>query len=100
MRRRRRGARRDTDLCSGPARLTQALGIDRSFDGADLAAGRHLFIERVRARRLPARSIEATPRIGVAYAGSWAARPLRFAVRGNPHVSRTPASRNSRARRP
>ncbi len=29
-------ARRDRDLTSGPARLTQALGIDGTFDGADI----------------------------------------------------------------
>ncbi len=29
-------ARRDRDLTSGPARLCQALGIDDTFDGADL----------------------------------------------------------------
>lgn len=31
-------ARRDRDLCSGPAKLTQALGIDGELDGADLVA--------------------------------------------------------------
>ena len=32
-------ARRDRDLCSGPAKLTQALGIDGTLDGANLMAG-------------------------------------------------------------
>ena len=33
-----RAARRDRDLCSGPAKLTQALGIDGALDGADLVS--------------------------------------------------------------
>ena len=39
--RERRGpvALRDRDLCSGPAKLCQAFGIDRAFDGADLVKG-------------------------------------------------------------
>jgi len=39
MRRARPAARTDRDLCSGPARLCQALGIDRAHDGADLVTG-------------------------------------------------------------
>ena len=32
-------ARTERDLCSGPAKLTQALGIDGALDGADLVSG-------------------------------------------------------------
>ena len=39
MRNRRHAARRDRDLCSGPARPTQALGITGAHDGADLVHG-------------------------------------------------------------
>ncbi len=85
----RRHAARDVfDLCSGPAKLTQALRLDRRHDGLDLCTSRLLFIERCRDRLLPAARIFRTPRIGVEYAGSWARRRLRFHVRDNPHVSR------------
>ncbi|RIL00882.1 MAG: DNA-3-methyladenine glycosylase [Proteobacteria bacterium] len=84
---RRPAARRERDLCSGPGRLTQALGIDRAHDGADLRGGGALWIERLRARPLAAQRIAATPRVGVGYAGAWASEPLRFFVRDSPHVS-------------
>jgi DNA-3-methyladenine glycosylase len=76
---------RDTDLCSGPAKLAQALRLDRTLDGADLVAGETLFLER--GRPVPAGDIVAGPRVGVAYAGEWAGKPLRFHVAGNLHVS-------------
>lgn len=76
---------RDTDLCSGPAKLAQALALDRRLDGTDLVEGERLFIER--GRRVPAGNIVTGPRIGIAYAGDWALKPLRFHMHGNPHVS-------------
>ena len=39
MRGRRPAARRDRDLCAGPARLASAFGIDRAQDGIDLVRG-------------------------------------------------------------
>ncbi|MCC7018032.1 MAG: DNA-3-methyladenine glycosylase [Rhodospirillales bacterium] len=88
MRIRRLRARRDTDLCSGPAKLTQALAIDRGLDGTDLVDGPDLFIERPRAIARPWGRIVASSRIGVQYAGAWASKPLRFHFADNPHVSR------------
>ena len=83
---RRVAAREPRDLCSGPAKLTQAFGIDRGQDGLDLRASGELFIERRRGRVVVVR----TSRIGVDYAGAWAKRRLRFLVKGNTHVSRPP----------
>jgi DNA-3-methyladenine glycosylase len=64
-------------LAAGPGNLAAAFGIDRRLDGADLLAGPiHI---------APAASpprYQCTPRIGVAYAGEWAAQPLRFVTRG------------------
>jgi DNA-3-methyladenine glycosylase len=63
----------------GPGRLTRALGIDRRLNRASATSpASGLWIED-RGVRLPARLIEATPRIGVEYAGPiWAKKPWRF----------------------
>jgi DNA-3-methyladenine glycosylase len=83
----RRGRSDDAHLCSGPGKLCQALAIDLTLDGVDLATSDVLFIELVRRRSLPTARIAMTPRVGVAYAGEWASKPLRFFVRGNRNVS-------------
>jgi DNA-3-methyladenine glycosylase len=71
----------------GPGRLCRALGVDRGHDGLDLCApGASLFVEERDAPPL----VGSSPRIGVAYAGEWAARPWRFFIPGTPHVSRRP----------
>ncbi len=82
----RRGTDELLDLCSGPAKLCQALGISRAHDGVDLVEGPELFIERLRRRVLPGTRIGVGPRIGIAYAEEWQHQPLRFWVRGNAHV--------------
>ncbi len=88
MYRYRPAARRETGLCSGPGKLGAAFAIDRTHDGMDLVTSPALFVERVRKKPLPKKSIVVSRRIGVDYAGAWAVKPLRFHLSGNPHVSR------------
>jgi DNA-3-methyladenine glycosylase len=71
-------------LASGPGNVGRALAIDRGLNGADLLSG-PVWIEP-RSRRPSA--IDRGPRIGVDYAGAWAARPWRFWIADDPHVSR------------
>ena len=92
--RQRRGRPHDRDdkLCAGPARLCQALAIDRGLDGHDLTVARDLWIadpDPETRSRIAAAGVVVGPRIGVDYAGpEWAARPWRFGVRGHPALSR------------
>lgn len=89
MRQHRAKARKDTDLCSGPAKLCQALAIDRAFNHADLLdPASDIFIEETSIDRDQITSLTMTgPRIGVGYAKEWATKPLRFFLKNNPHVS-------------
>jgi DNA-3-methyladenine glycosylase len=80
-------SRADRGLTGGPARLTQALAIDKSLNGADLVAGGHLWLEPD--AEMPDESVERGPRIGVQYAAEKdRLAPWRFWVRDNPYVSR------------
>jgi DNA-3-methyladenine glycosylase len=76
---------RPGDLAGGPGRLCQALAVDRRLDGAPLYRGE---LSITAGEPAAAAEIAVGPRIGVAYAGEAAAWPLRFALRGHPHVSR------------
>jgi DNA-3-methyladenine glycosylase len=85
MQRRTSGGLRETQLCSGPGRLSKALGISTQHTGLPLS-GDCFFIGDdgyVRDESV----ILATPRIGVDYAGDDAALPYRFILRGHPCVS-------------
>jgi DNA-3-methyladenine glycosylase len=76
---------RPGDVAGGPARLCEALGIDRRLDGAPLWRGG---LKLCAGAPVAGEEVAAGARIGVAYAGEAASWPLRFALRGNPHVSR------------
>jgi len=77
-------ARRDRDLCSGPAKLTQALGIDGALDGANLIAGGR-GVSIVDDGRPPPPDPVVTTRIGLT---SGSALPWRFHVPDVNDVSR------------
>ncbi len=69
---------RGVEGISGPGRVTKRLEIDRQLNraAADPASG--LWLED-RGVRVPRGAVEATPRIGVDYAGEiWAKKPWRF----------------------
>ncbi len=89
---------KDTQLCSGPARLAEAMAIDKSLDGVDLVTSEACFLERGTA--VPDSQIVKTTRIGVDYAGHWSRKPLRFFIDGNPHVSRTAPRKPKQRNRP
>ena len=81
--RERRGDVPERRLAAGPGNLGRAFGFDRSLNGTDLLAG------PVRLELGgPAGPISHGARIGVDYAGAWAARPYRLWIDGDPHVSR------------
>ena len=77
----RRGGKADADLCSGPGKLTEALGIGLSDNERDLTRDPFLL---TRPEGEPPR-IVAGPRIGITKAVD---RPWRFCAAGNPYVSR------------
>lgn len=82
MRSARPKARNDRDLCRGPARLAQALGITGSVDGTDLASGPYRIVDD---GEPPPSSPVSTPRIGITRATEL---PWRWYVPGSVYVSR------------
>ena len=79
-----RAARRDRDLCSGPAKLNQALGIDGDLDGADLVSGDR-GVTIVDDTEPPPPSPAVTTRIGLTNGSEL---PWRFCVAGAADLSR------------
>ena len=83
---RRRGVEDIRQLCSGPGKLTRAMGITRECNGASFM-GEYL---RIRSRdsapgAVPVRKedIARTTRVGIVKA---AEEPLRFYLKGNPGI--------------
>jgi DNA-3-methyladenine glycosylase len=80
--RRRRGKRPDTDLCSGPGKLTDALGIGLDANDADLTADPFLLLPPEPGRE---GEVVTSFRVGITKAVEL---PWRFSLAGSPFVSR------------
>jgi DNA-3-methyladenine glycosylase len=78
----RRGERPDADLCSGPGKLTEALGVGLDANGADLSHDPFLLLSPE-----PGWSgrVITGPRVGITKAVE---RPWRFSLKGSRFVSR------------
>jgi DNA-3-methyladenine glycosylase len=81
--RRRRGRRPDEELCSGPGKLTEALGVGLADNGASLSAPPFAILPRDGAWRSV--GVTTGPRIGISKAVE---NPWRFCAAGNRYVSR------------
>ncbi|MBK8901794.1 MAG: DNA-3-methyladenine glycosylase [Anaerolineaceae bacterium] len=83
-----RGERPLTQLTNGPAKLAQALAIDKSLNGANLCAPDGvIWIEDAPA--VPPSLIAVGPRIGLGKTPEpWYSMPWRYWLAGNPFVSK------------
>jgi DNA-3-methyladenine glycosylase len=70
------------ELTNGPGKLCQAFAIDRAANGADLTRPPLFLAEG------PSCKVARSARIGIDYAGEWAARPWRFYDPASRYVSR------------
>lgn len=76
---------RDRDLCRGPARLTQAMGIHGTHDGMDLVGASEGFTI-VDDGMTPPKNLVGSPRIGISVGKEL---PWRWSVPDNRYVSGT-----------
>jgi len=89
----RRGVMRERLLCAGPGRLTQALAVDRTLNGADLMTGTELWIGA--GRSVPPDRLGVSRRVGISVARD---RPWRFFDSGSAFVSRGASPRQASAK--
>lgn len=73
-------------LCSGPARLCQALALTRAENLIDMVTSEALWLE-ARPRGAKSPRLRRGPRIGIDSAGVWAHKPLRWGLAGSAYLS-------------
>jgi len=80
---------------NGPAKLCQALALDRTLNGYDLTVAGEVFLADD-GISVSFENVLVLPRVGVEYAGEAASWPLRFLVRGFPGVKSASAGAGAR----
>ncbi|NLK01288.1 MAG: DNA-3-methyladenine glycosylase [Clostridia bacterium] len=80
--RRNRGQNEILNLCSGPGKLTQAMGIDMGYNGSSVVEGAIRFYESMEEDTF---KVVTTTRVGISKAADWL---LRFYIRDNEFISK------------
>ncbi|MTD42330.1 DNA-3-methyladenine glycosylase [Erwinia sp. CPCC 100877] len=80
-----RKGRSGFELSNGPGKLVRALGITKELYGQSIF---NSTLRIVPHKRKYPKAILALPRIGIPNKGIWTDLPLRYAVSGNPYISK------------
>ncbi len=75
------------NLTSGPGKLCQAFGFDKSHYGLDITRSSQVWLED-RREKIPRNEIVRTERVGIDYAEEWAHKLWRFYLKSSPFVSK------------
>lgn len=87
MLKRRKMEKPETRLTAGPGALSQAMGIKRNFNGLQLKPENAIWLEDSLSN-IDGDNIVSTTRIGIDYAGEWAAKPWRFYLKNSEWISK------------
>lgn len=79
----RRNTQNKKALCSGPAKLTQAMGIDLSYYGKSIFS-KSTYVEDIGITP----EIVSSTRINISYAGDDAQKPYRFLIKDCKYISK------------
>ena len=70
---------KEKDLTNGPGKLSQAINIDKEYNGHDLTKKGSLILAK--GREVKPSEIGITKRINIDYAAEWIDKPWRFTLK-------------------